>query len=487
LTRWGLALIIGCVFTSASPTRAQGPIRIESQQVLVPVLVYNRQDYIDALQTDPSVATKTLAPWRAVSMPGLTTADFQVFEDGQREVIQNVSLKGPFATEIGDNQGRHYEYLGEGGGWWIFPDLPNDTNVHVAIPFPNYLLAYTPPNSPFGSCHRINVKLRNHPDAVIFSGREYCKTERPASDPLAGTKFGTKLEHEFASSKSGKIQLEGSAVAFLPESNATEARVHITVEFQPKTLRYERDEHGLHETIGLMEKILAKDGTELKRSSDYDCCDIGRFAAPGFWTVGRVGDRTNVMDAPSGYEVQLFLKPGNYKMQMLLSDGAAFGRTEIPITVEQYDTERVTISGLYLAKRSREVLQRSEGNLTRAGGNFVPLVSRGIEYTPTANTQFRRGESLFFFFELYEPPHAERLAPPIEADLRIVDAKTGAVVMAPRPLDPKAYMTAGNPIISIGGGTDISKLVPGSYRLEVQATDSSGQITPWKGLTFTIQ
>ena len=37
------------------------------------------------------------------------------------------------------------------------------------------------------------------------------------------------------------------------------------------------------------------------------------------------------------------------------------------------------------------------------------------------------------------------------------------------------YMKAGSSIISVGRGMDISKLPKGSYRLDVQATDSTGE------------
>jgi hypothetical protein len=34
---------------------------------------------------------------------------------------------------------------------------------------------------------------------------------------------------------------------------------------------------------------------------------------------------------------------------------------------------------------------------------------------------------------------------------------------------------------------DISKLPKGSYRLDVQATDSAGKSTPWRTASFTVE
>jgi len=46
---------------------------------------------------------------------------------------------------------------------------------------------------------------------------------------------------------------------------------------------------------------------------------------------------------------------------------------------------------------------------------------------------------------------------------------------------------AGSPVIPIGRGIDINKLPNGSYRLDVQATDSAGKSTPWQAANFTVE
>jgi hypothetical protein len=46
---------------------------------------------------------------------------------------------------------------------------------------------------------------------------------------------------------------------------------------------------------------------------------------------------------------------------------------------------------------------------------------------------------------------------------------------------------AGSSIIPVGRGMDISKLPIGPYRLEVQATDSTGKSTAWRWANFTVE
>jgi hypothetical protein len=68
-----------------------------------------------------------------------------------------------------------------------------------------------------------------------------------------------------------------------------------------------------------------------------------------------------------------------------------------------------------------------------------------------------------------------------------VDAKTGEVVKTLPPINGTRYATKADPIISIGGGIHISDLPKGLYRLEVQATDSSGRATPWSTASFSME
>jgi hypothetical protein len=98
---------------------------------------------------------------------------------------------------------------------------------------------------------------------------------------------------------------------------------------------------------------------------------------------------------------------------------------------------------------------------------------------PTANTRFKRGETLYTYFEVYEPLLAGQSPATVQIQMRIVDVKTGELKTDPQPLSATPYAKAGSPVIPIGRGIDISKLPTGSYRLEVQANDSAGKSTPW--------
>jgi hypothetical protein len=114
-------------------------------------------------------------------------------------------------------------------------------------------------------------------------------------------------------------------------------------------------------------------------------------------------------------------------------------------------------------------------------------VSKDIEFKPTGNTRFKKGETLYAYFEVYEPLLGAQLPPSVEIQMRIVDLKTGEVKSDSQPVSATPYLKAGNPVIPIGRGIDIRELPNGSYRLDVQATDSTGQSTAWRTANFTIE
>jgi len=55
------------------------------------------------------------------------------------------------------------------------------------------------------------------------------------------------------------------------------------------------------------------------------------------------------------------------------------------------------------------------------------------------------------------------------------------------PITAAPYLKAGSSIIPVGRGMDISKLPKGSYRLDVQATDSTGKSTARRSTNFTVE
>ena len=114
-------------------------------------------------------------------------------------------------------------------------------------------------------------------------------------------------------------------------------------------------------------------------------------------------------------------------------------------------------------------------------------MSRGVEFEPTGNTRLKKGGTLYTYFEIYEPLVEGQSPATVQIQLRIFDSRTGEVVSDSPPISAAPYIKAGSSIIPVGRGLDISKLPKGSYRLDVQATDSTGKSTAWRSAHFTVE
>ncbi len=483
-----LLLLVLLRFTMgpASVTAAQDAIRVETNQVLVPAVVLDLRLYeqLDKEISKHQPVSEDSPLLQQIPIRNLTAKDFQLLEDGHKQRIENVRLETPAFSIVKDNKGKHPEILGEGGGRWEYPDLP-DTDRTLWLSLPQYVIAYVPPASPPGSCHQIKV-LVGRAKAIVWARSEYCNTKHPPSDPLKGTEFGKQLESDLRSAKESQIDLKLQAVTFY--NDAGMARLNIELEFPGQTLKHVFRNGTLYASIGALIMVYNKDGTLAARSSEFACCDYGNgIKTPR--NLQTFGDRSGpfVSIIPNRYETQIELPPGEYEVRVILSDGEKYGRTQMPLTVESYDGKQLGLSEIALCRRVRVMPAGSPESQAEPVGRYLPLVSKGIEFTPTGNPHFEKKGLLYAYFEIYRPQAAQLPATTIEAHLKILDAKTSEVKIDFAPVNTAAYVKADSSVIGVGRGLNITGLPDGSYRLEVQATDSTGKSTGWHTAKFTVQ
>jgi hypothetical protein len=486
--RWAFIagfLILG---TLAPITRAQGAIRVESSQVLIPTVVFDRKLYAltgnrhhqhtlrELIARDPHF-------WDTIAVRGLAAGDFHLFEDAREQKIQSVSFEAPTFSIVKDNLAKHPETIGTGGGTWSYPDLsPLDQSVW--LPWPQHVIAYIPPPSPLGSCHQVRVNMARA-NLVVWARGEYCNTQHPPSDPLNGTEFGKQMEEDLTSTKQSKIDLQIQAVVLNGDNNTP--RVNIRIEFPREALRREFRNGTLYATIGTLGVIYNKKGTVAARFSDFACCDYGNDnkVASTPQTAETFSYRELSM-TPNGYQTQLDLPPGEYDIRVLVSDGEKFGRTQMPLSVKYPGEKQLSISGLALCRRIRKASIGVEESQAKSSGAYVPLVSRGVAFTLTANSHFTKEERLFAYFEVFDPQVHEAPSRNLLAELKIVDAVTGDVKTKFGAVDVGPYIKPNSLLIPIARGIDLSHLQNGTYRLEVQVTDSLDRSTEWSSVTFVV-
>lgn len=283
-------------------------IRVESNVVVVPTFVTYRQD--------------------GGPVSRLTVSDFRLLEDGQEQKIQRVSVERLYNRDLPDNFGaidREWAWT-PGQKWSTLKKEPV-----TAVTFDFYFLSYVPPHSTAGSCHQIQVKVNRKHVAVRWRS-EYCQTGHSHSDPLDGTKFSKQMESDVISGKVEKLRLSLQAGFFYSDAKA--ARVYIILEFSPKEIKFHADPDGPFYKVGVLAMVYRKDGTLAARSSDINEDDgpvpddqLDRL--PAAYSLVRA-----LM--PDHHEAQIELLPGDYNLQVALSDGSKFGREQMPLTVDSY-------------------------------------------------------------------------------------------------------------------------------------------------------
>ncbi len=182
----------------------------------------------------------------------------------------------------------------------------------------------------------------------------------------------------------------------------------------------------------------------------------------------------------SGYERQVELSPGSYILKLALTNGHEFGKVELSLTVPKFDSSKLWMSSVILCKRFHKP-ENAPGEAERRPPQYVPLMSQGIEFTPTGDIHFRRGDSLVLWFQIRPPDGSV----PTERET-IMNAETGAVVADGGSGDLTLFRDAKSSVLNVAKKVDFSKYPPGNYRVRVQATDKVSGVTVERFASFVV-
>lgn len=208
--------------------------------------------------------------------------------------------------------------------------------------------------------------------------------------------------------------------------------------------------------------------------------DSGHDAPVGSHTSRRVA-------IPTRFNAQVELRPGDYDVHVVVSDGHKFGRARMPLRVEPIDSQALTISDLALngILRDASLLVRDAAVVSPAPLVPTPLVSNHAQFIPAPEARLQKKSSLPLYFEIYEPLLADRGAE-VYFRMKITDLKDGSLVFNAGPTSAAPCVIPGNVVIPIALKADTDKLQRGMYKTEVQASDSAGRTTTWRMATFQI-
>ncbi len=351
-----------------------------------------------------------------------------------------------------------------------------------------YLIAYVPSKPSEGKCHQIKIKVDRR-NSFVYYRDQYCYVSHSPSEPLQGTKFGAQMEGYADSGKTGNIPLFLQAGAFYPDTATT--RINLALEFPWQSLSVDRSSGYLYATIGILGQVYQRGGARIVQFSDCAYCSAAHHPEGSHNSDTLYGSQHALFDQseiPAGYQTEISLPPGDYELRVAVSDGARFGLVQIPLSIERYDGKQLFLSSVVLCKRFRNAtVAAEESQAANLAPQYVPLVSKGDQFTPTGDTAFRRGDPLFAYFEVYEPLRASGPAMTVQTELKITDVKTGQLEVDTGSRSAADWTEPGKSVIHIAEQIAVDKLPKGSYRLEVQATDSAGKSTAWRSANFTVE
>ncbi|MBV9758967.1 MAG: VWA domain-containing protein [Acidobacteriaceae bacterium] len=339
-----------------------------------------------------------------------------------------------------------------------------------------YVLGYTPDEeSKDDSCHTIKVKV-DRGGTVVRSRSGYCN-DKPL-DLLAGTSVGKELEARAAGAAGGNVAASMALPFFYTGPNT--ARVSVALEIPSGALKFEKTKGKFHSEVNVLGiAYTAADNTVAAKFSD---------------TVKLAFDNKKELEEfqskPMHYDSQFNVASGQYKLKVVFSSGgASFGKTEMPLAIDPYDSKKFGLSGIAFSKEVRRVSDLDVGLDTVLLENKTPLVSSGLELTPSGSNTFSKAGPAAVYVEIYDPllTEAEKDAPKVGLQMRIVDRKTGDQKLDTGFISMAPHIRPGNAVVPCGLKVPVETLAPGVYRAEFKAIDTAGNASVARTADFTVE
>jgi hypothetical protein len=190
-------------------------------------------------------------------------------------------------------------------------------------------------------------------------------------------------------------------------------------------------------------------------------------------------DMEAFVEHPMHYENQFDIASGTYNFKTAFSSGEkSFGKLEMPLVIEPYDTKQFGVSGLALSREVHRVAEMNLGVEAALLDDRTPLVTKGIQVIPSGTNHFKKGDAIVLYAEMYEPLLLNPTPPPalvVAVRMRVLDRKTGEQKFDSGLGSLADSFKPGNAVIPVGLQLPQNALVAGSYRLELNAQDSFGR------------
>jgi hypothetical protein len=302
----------------------------------------------------------------------------------------------------------------------------------------------------------------------------YCNAK--VKDVLAQTQTEKTLEGRAAATESGTIAASMRAPYFFTGANV--ARVNVAMEIPAQSLKFAKDKGRERSTLNVLGIAYKKDGAVAARFSDAVKIDFENEKE-----VEAFQQRVY------HYENQFDIASGDYDLKVVFSGGGeGFGKLELPLVVDPYDTKKLTLSALALSTHFRKTAEADQNLETAMLEDRTPLIAQGYLVTPAASAKFKKTDHAAMYFEIYEPALLAEQPPKETAvglQIRVFDDK-GAVKSDSGGFRVPLPEKGGNPAIPFAAQIPVASLEPGTYKVVLLVVDNANNKVERKA-NFEIQ
>lgn len=333
-----------------------------------------------------------------------------------------------------------------------------------------YTLGYAPSDLGHdGTYHTIKVKVDTRGLEVRARNGYY---DTKGVDALAGKAEGKALEAQLAGTQAGGGHLTAEASYFYTAAN--DALVNVALALPSDAFNFEKQKKNYKCDVTILGVAYRPDGSVAARFSDSRSLDFDKQQYKDFGDTG--------FTYRSGFDIA----PGQYTLKIAIGTGGnGVAKQDIPITVQPYNGNQFSISGLMLSNQFQPVAQ-SAVNLDEALlEDQKTFVAQGMEIQPSASNSFKAGQTLALYVEVYEPDLTSAAAPSVQLQYEVINRKTNQpVASSSAPLTK--FVKLGNPVIPVGIPIRTEGFQAGDYEVEVLASDSNGGRSPVQRATFSL-
>jgi VWFA-related protein len=223
-----------------------------------------------------------------------------------------------------------------------------------------------------------------------------------------------------------------------------------------------------------------------KQSTDLDF--IGQVRDSAGKLVGGVRDQITVKltdtDAEKlenrhlQYDTGLTLAPGNYSLLFLAREDQTgkMGTFETKFTVPDLKSDKTVRLSSVILSNQREAVSAAVGaadNNKKLMANH-PLVQDGQKTVPSITRVFRKDQTLYVYFEVYDPSlDADSKMPDIVASVELMQGARKAFISPPSRANKLGTTRPG--VVAFNFQVPLAKMSPGEYISQVDIIDEFGK------------